>query len=106
MLRFISENALYETKPDINASDGLGWTPLHIACNEGTLKIIDGLIKSGARVSCLNRNGATPLHYMVRSIPTSEMKEIYLNLLEHLAGNNSSTVNIRDINLETPLHRG
>jgi ankyrin repeat protein len=58
-----------DERPYINAVDTFGWTALHSACKSGNLRLIDLLLKLGAHVNAINKTGATPFHYFVRSKP-------------------------------------
>lgn len=42
--------------------DDHGFSPLHWACKEGHLKIVEMLIRRGARVNVTNMGDDTPLH--------------------------------------------
>jgi len=46
---------------DVNATDNLGDTPLHIAARNGRGEIARALIESGAEVNPRNKAGLTPL---------------------------------------------
>ena len=51
---------------DVNATDEVGWTPLHhaIIFNEkNQMKIVELLIDKGADVNATDEVGRTPLHY-------------------------------------------
>lgn len=61
---FIMESP--DSKPDINMRDSYGWTPLHTACNSGSMQVIETLISYGALVNCSNFKGDTPLHYLAK----------------------------------------
>ncbi|KOB71834.1 putative integrin-linked protein kinase [Operophtera brumata] len=61
---------LDDTEHDMNQGDDHGFSPLHWACKEGHLKIVEMLIKRGARllqnrvdVNFTNEHGNSPLHY-------------------------------------------
>lgn len=46
---------------DVNAADGLGDTPLHIAARNGCGQIARALLEGGAEINCRNKAGLTPL---------------------------------------------
>ena len=46
---------------DLNAADGNGWHPLHIAAANNNLETIKVLIAQGADATLANREGLTPL---------------------------------------------
>jgi len=51
--RYGSEKAvelLLRYKADVNADGGLGWTPLHVAAQNGNLEVVKMLVKAGAKV--------------------------------------------------------
>ena len=52
---------------DINAKNGLGWTPLHAAIRSNHKDIVELLISKGADVNAKDNNGQTPLHFAVES---------------------------------------
>ena len=43
-------------------SDDHGFSPLHWACKEGHIKIVEMLIRRGARINVTNMGDDTPLH--------------------------------------------
>ena len=51
----------------VNAQDRVGWTPLHIACCEGDVAVVQNLIDHGADVTIPATNGSTPLHVAARN---------------------------------------
>ncbi|XP_061378190.1 integrin-linked protein kinase [Danaus plexippus] len=53
---------LDDTEHDMNQGDDHGFSPLHWACKEGHLKIVEMLIKRGARINVTNMGDDTPLH--------------------------------------------
>lgn len=59
---FLKEHGL-----NINASDGLGETPLHLAAQLGKAEVVDGLVRDGADVGAKDAIGNTPLHTAVNS---------------------------------------
>lgn len=42
--------------------DDHGFSPLHWACKEGHIKIVEMLIRRGARINVTNMGDDTPLH--------------------------------------------
>jgi len=44
-----------------NEGDYDGRTPLHLACEEGHLNVVDYLISRGANINCEDRWGSSPL---------------------------------------------
>ncbi|XP_059050666.1 integrin-linked protein kinase [Achroia grisella] len=53
---------LDDTEHDMNLGDDHGFSPLHWACKEGHLKIVEMLIRRGARINVTNMGDDTPLH--------------------------------------------
>ncbi|CAH0729509.1 unnamed protein product, partial [Brenthis ino] len=53
---------LDDTEHDMNQGDDHGFSPLHWACKEGHIKIVEMLIKRGARINVTNMGDDTPLH--------------------------------------------
>jgi hypothetical protein len=51
---------------DVNARTGGGWTPLHVAAENGRVEIAELLISSGADVNARTKYGSTPLHEAAR----------------------------------------
>ncbi|KAM9988224.1 hypothetical protein ACTFIZ_003581 [Dictyostelium cf. discoideum] len=56
--RLLKEN----TKEILFLKDSIGQTPLHVACFEGFIDIVNLLIKKGAKLDTRDKNGWTPLH--------------------------------------------
>lgn len=53
---------LDDTEHDMNQGDDHGFSPLHWACKEGHIKIVEMLIRRGARINVTNMGDDTPLH--------------------------------------------
>lgn len=75
---------------DINCTDNLGFTPLHVACKCGgvgtyPLASIKYLLRNGADVNRSMHQGSTPLHSACKSIDLSAISQ----LLEYGADVNS-----------------
>ena len=49
-------------KAEVNAKDGNGQTPLHVAARNNSLEVAELLISSGAEVNAKDNRGETPLH--------------------------------------------
>ncbi len=56
-------NILITADANVNASDGIGQTPLHYAvkCNDDPEPVINALIAAGADIEALDKHGYTPL---------------------------------------------
>lgn len=46
----------------LNARDGAGWTPLHLAAQAGRADVVKVLLECGADVDARDDRGGTPLH--------------------------------------------
>ncbi|XP_073722808.1 ankyrin-3 isoform X13 [Misgurnus anguillicaudatus] len=67
----------------------MGYTPLHVACHYGNVKMVHFLLKNQAKVNAKTRNGYTPLHQAAQQGHT----HIINLLLKHGASPNELTVN-------------
>ncbi len=56
---------------DVNARDGRGATPLHVASGYGITEMVQVLIYADANVNITDNNGATPLYWAARTIAKS-----------------------------------
>jgi ankyrin repeat protein len=54
--------ALMAGRPDVNAAEPDGTTPLHWAVQRGDEALVDRLLRAGARVQAATRYGVTPLY--------------------------------------------
>jgi len=50
-------------KADVNAQNGSGWTPLHIAASQGQKDVAELLLAHGAEVNAKTYHGETPLYW-------------------------------------------
>ena len=51
---------------DINAQDSSGFTPLHYACKNGLLEMVEILVKNdNININAIDDTGSTPLYYAV-----------------------------------------
>lgn len=89
---------LIEKKANLSATNYLGATPLHLACQSSqcdALEIARMLLDNQADMTLRNKRGRTPLHDVAETLGYS-----MLNLLLDRAGN----VDIKDYEHCTPLH--
>ncbi|KAK9499652.1 hypothetical protein O3M35_002659 [Rhynocoris fuscipes] len=86
---------LDDTEHDLNQGDDHGFSPLHWACKEGHIKIVELLMSRGARINATNRGDDTPLHLAA----AHGHKEIV-----HLLLRNKADVNFTNEHGNTPLH--
>lgn len=89
----IFQKALPEA--DIEATDAFGYTPLHIAANEGNLTMVQLLIEGGANITAKTKTGYTPLHL---SLLKNHMK------VARLLCQKGADIQARDREKRTPLH--
>ncbi|XP_068256228.1 ankyrin-3 isoform X4 [Nyctibius grandis] len=67
----------------------MGYTPLHVGCHYGNIKIVNFLLQHSAKVNAKTKNGYTPLHQAAQQGHT----HIINVLLQHGAAPNELTVN-------------
>ncbi|MGH9801589.1 MAG: ankyrin repeat domain-containing protein [Blastocatellia bacterium] len=85
---------LIEIGANLNATNGLGNTPLHIATQWGHLSIAKLLLAKGASVNAKGHFGSAPLHYAA--------EEGFVSLAEFLLANGAD-VNLKNQFGKTPL---
>ena len=51
---------LIQAGGDINEEDGIGWTPLHLASENGHVEVITALLAAGADKTIRDEDGKTP----------------------------------------------
>ena len=91
------ENLLKNTLFNINKLNENGFSPLHLSIIKGNIKIINLLIKYGAKINILSsKNKQTPLH--LAYINNNDYSK---NIIELLL-NNGANNNILDINNKKP----
>jgi ankyrin repeat protein len=89
--------ALLKTNPDLISSkeDKFGYTPLHLATQEGHKDVVAYLLANKADVNAREKDNQTPLHLAV----VRDHKDVAELLLT-----NNADVNAKDKNGWTPLH--
>uniref|UniRef100_A0A7N8Y2G0 Ankyrin-3-like n=1 Tax=Mastacembelus armatus TaxID=205130 RepID=A0A7N8Y2G0_9TELE len=78
-----------EIKNNTDTLCSLGYTPLHVACHYGNVKMVNFLLKNQAKVNAKTKNGYTPLHQAAQQGHT----HIINLLLHHGASPNELTAN-------------
>jgi len=68
------------TPDEVNATDVVGWTPLHHAAASGHANICGALLKAGARLNAVLSSGHTPLQLVQQEHPSNKA------LIDLLAG--------------------
>jgi ankyrin repeat protein len=62
-------DVLLKSGSDVNSKDKTGWTPLHLACNDGQWSICELLLREGSPLlNSINCDGATAIHYLVKRL--------------------------------------
>lgn len=81
---------------NINAQNEFLHTPLHSACREGSIEMIDWLIERGADVNMPSSIGVTPLHMVC--------KNGRIDAIHVLLADRGLNVNAQNTDGDTPLH--
>lgn len=97
-IRFLVEDA----QLNVNVSDAYGWTPLHVAARDCSIRTIVTLVRANAGLCVRNSSGSTPLHYFAarkfRDWRRLAAVWVMCKLLEE------TDVNTLNESKETPLH--
>lgn len=84
---------------DVDASDGLGWTPLMIACslpNDSGTDLVTLLLLKGASVDAKNNAGQTALHFCASKNNLESARKMIAK---------KASTRVRDRRGQVPLHR-
>ena len=97
---------LVEAGANINKADGDGWSPLHLACKEAHLDVIQFLVNAGANVQQVTDDGVTALHYMVAVPALSHIHSANAPTEAHpqLPLTHSTPIQIHTTLIHTPKH--
>lgn len=80
---------------NVNASDALGFTPLHYAIQNENVGMTSLLIKMGADINKQTKSGKTPLHLATLCKKHSIYKKLFKRTVK---------LNVADSSRDTPLH--
>ncbi|MBU0581296.1 MAG: ankyrin repeat domain-containing protein [Candidatus Margulisbacteria bacterium] len=99
----VSTKALLKSAGNVNTKNIAGETPLHIAAQNGNIKIMESLLKNGADINAKTNDfigedadyyGYTPLHMAI----VYDQKDAVLFLVEH-----GANIELTDAAKQTPL---
>ena len=106
-LHFASDNGesriasyLLAAQADVNAQNWSGLTPLHLALQNGDSEIIDKLLDPDADMNIQDNNGWAAAHYAL----DNRDREWEDNQLVHIILENTTDINIKGGDGNTPLH--
>ena len=94
------ERLLQEEQIDISIVDNQKSTALHEACEHGSKKIVELLLKRGAKISVANEEHVTPLHIACRE----GCSDVVSHLLLHGHHERDVVINAKDTQGNTALH--
>ena len=97
---FAADRLLRADRIDIGICDNQGSTPLHEACEFGSDKIVEVLLKKGAQILEADRDGVTPLHVACREGHVAIVKLLFLHGYHMKEG----LVKAEDIHGSSALH--
>ena len=76
-------------------------TPLHRACADADVELVNQLIANGVNLRELNKESELPIFSAIRSLPLSRARSVLIINALLTAGGRANT---RNLKLETPLH--
>jgi len=76
---------LLDKLPDPNLKNLNGETPLHIACDQGLIEVVELLITRKADLNAANEEGRTPVFYAIRSMHKKALDIVELLLAKGAA---------------------
>ena len=97
---FAVDRLLHANGIKIDIKDNHGSTPLHEACEYGSKKIVELLLKKGVQFLEADRDGVTPLHVACREGHTAIVKSLFFHGREKKTG----LVKAEDIHGSSALH--
>ncbi|XP_023318979.1 ankyrin-3-like [Trichogramma pretiosum] len=86
---------------EVNAQDKKGWTPLHVALDDGYIVIAELLMKRGADQNMADVDGLTPLHIICKRYDDDHVAKTFFRMNQKLG--QTVQVDARDKLGRTPL---